>query len=418
MRPTEDLLSPPRREFIATLSRRPAPLSKPDELPLSAPARQRQGGIDLVRGLAMILMCLDHARDFVGAGGDMNPRNVTDTGMFLTRWITHFCAPVFILLAGVSAFLYRSRRGRTAGDVSRFLLTRGFWLVFLEFTLVRIGWTFQIVPDVVVLQVIWAIGASMVLLSALVWLPRWAVATFAAVVNVGHNALDGVSAESFDAPAWIWHLLHVPATIPLGTGGVMVLYPLIPWVAVMAAGYAMGPIFRGDTRMRHAQLAAMGCALTLGFVTLRVTNLYGDPQPWSPQEGLLPTLLSLLNCEKYPPSLLYLMMTLGPALLLLSVADTIRGWFADVLITFGRVPMMYYVAHLFLLHVIALVVWQITSGDVEWLFQSMYTKPQTGGLGLLGIYVTWFLAVAVLYPLCRWFADVKQRRREWWLSYL
>ena len=362
-------------------------------------------------------MCLDHARDFVGAGGDMNPRDVNDVGMFLTRWITHFCAPVFILLAGVSANLYGSR-GRSKGDVSRFLLTRGFWLVFLEFTLVRIGWTFQVVPDVVALQVIWAIGASMIALSGLVWLPRWAVATFAVVVIVGHNAFDGVSAESFGAAAWIWHLLHVPATIPFGKGGVMVLYPLIPWVAVMAAGYAMGPVFRAENRMRHAQLAAMGCALTLGFVTLRITNLYGDPQPWAPQEGLMATLLSLLNCEKYPPSLLYLMMTLGPALLLLSVADTIRGWLADVLITFGRVPMMYYVAHLFLLHVIALVVWQITSDDVAWLFQSMYTKPQTGGLGLIGIYVTWFLAVAALYPLCRWFADVKRQRRDWWLSYL
>jgi uncharacterized membrane protein len=376
-------------------------------------------GIDLVRGAAMVLMALDHARDFVGSGAEMNPRNVNDTALFLTRWITHFCAPTFILLAGVSAYLYGSR-GRSMRDLSRFLLTRGAWLVLLELTIVRVGWTFHLAPDFFVLGVIWAIGASMMALAALVYLPRWAIATFAVALIVGHNLLDGLSAGDFGAMDWAWNLLHAPATLQLpGHISVLALYALIPWVGVLAAGYALGPIFRADNRARRAQLAAMGCTIVLGFVSLRATNLYGDPQSWSPQDGILPTLLALLNCEKYPPSLLYLMMTLGPALIALSLADTMRGRLARVLITFGRVPLMYYIAHLFLLHVIALGVWHFTGGDTAWLFSGLPgSKPLVGGFGLIGVYGTWLIAVAALYPLCRWFADVKQRRRDWWLSYL
>lgn len=218
----------------------------------------------------------------------------------------------------------------------------------------------------------------------------------------------------------MWTILHEPAVIDLGGGVKMLaLYPLIPWVGVMAAGYAIGPEFQLGEKQRRASLAAMSCAVTLGFVTLRVTNLYGDPQPWAPQDGLLPTLLSLLNCEKYPPSLLYLSMTLGPALIVLSVADAFRGRIAAMLVTFGRVPMLYYVAHLFLLHLIAIIVWQATAGDVRWLFESLpEAKPAPGGFGLPGVYATWLLGVMILYPLCRWFARVKRERREWWLSYL
>jgi uncharacterized membrane protein len=388
-------------------------------LPVPAPQRKRMDGIDLVRGLVMVIMCLDHARDFLAAGIAMNPRDVHEPALFLTRWVTHFCAPVFVLLAGASAFLYGSR-GRSKGELSRFLLTRGAWLILLELTIVRVAWTFHPTPDFIVLQVIWVIGASMIAMAALVHLPRWAIAMFALTLILGHNVFDGVTAERFGTLAWVWTLLHQPAVLDLG-GGVrlLALYPLIPWVGVMAAGYALGPVFQLDGKQRAATLAAMGCAITLGFVTLRVTNLYGDPQPWAPQHGLLPTLLALLNCEKYPPSLLYLSMTLGPALIVLSAAETFRGRVAAILVTFGRVPMLYYVAHLFLLHLIAIVVWQVTAGDVGWLFESLPdAKPASGGFGLPGIYAAWLLAVAVLYPLCRWFARVKRERRDWWLSYL
>jgi len=398
-------------------ARKAAPGTLP--LPGLTPQRTRLNGIDLVRGLVMVIMCLDHARDFLAAGGEMNPRDVHNAGLFLTRWVTHFCAPVFVLLAGVSAYLYGSR-GRTKGELSRFLLTRGVWLIVLELTVVRVGWTFHPMPDFLVLQVIWAIGASMIVLAGLVHLPRWAVATFALTLIVGHNLLDSVTASHFGAFGWAWNLLHQPDVLDLGGGVKMLaLYPLIPWVGVMAAGYALGPMFSMEAEQRGAKLAAMGCAVSLAFVSLRVTNLYGDPQPWQPQLGLLPTLLSLLNCEKYPPSLLYLTMTLGPALLLLSIADPLRGRLSGVLVTFGRVPMLYYVAHLFLLHAMAIVVWHITAGDTGWLFSGLPDlRPAFGGLPLGAVYAAWMLAVVTLYPLCRWFAAVKQRRSDWWLSYL
>jgi uncharacterized membrane protein len=384
---------------------------------LVAGTRARINSVDLLRGLVMVLMALDHTRDFFGASG-INPRDVTDPGLFLTRWITHYCAPIFIFLAGMSAYLYGAR-GRPVGEISRFLLTRGLWLIVIEFTLVRLGWSFSFTSTFFLAQVIWVIGASMVILSALVHLPRWAIATFGVLMVGAHNLLDGVSAEAFGPAAWVWHFLHQPALLQGANATVLALYSLIPWAGVMTIGYALGPIMRLDGPARRALLARLGIAATAGFVLLRATNLYGDPAGWAVQDTWWATVLSFLNCEKYPPSLLYLLMTLGPALMLLSLFENARGRLADWITVFGRVPFLYYVAHIFLIHLLAILFAKVTYGDASWLVgQFPPQKPQGYGLALPGVYAVWLGVVAMLYPLCRWFAAVKQARRDWWLSYL
>jgi uncharacterized membrane protein len=380
-------------------------------------ARVRLGSIDLLRGLVMVVMALDHTRDFFAAGG-FNPRDVADPALFLTRWITHFCAPTFIFLAGISAFLYGVQR--KTGEVSRYLFTRGCWLVLIEFTVVRLGWSFSFHFDHLVVQVIFAIGASMIVLAALVHLPRWAIAMVGLVMIFGHNLLDTIKPAQFGAAGPVWNLLHQPGLLDLAPSfKLFVLYPLIPWIGVMAAGYALGPVFTLERTARVQRLLFLGVAVTIGFVVLRATNLYGDPAPWVMQDGLLATALSFINCEKYPPSLLYLAMTLGPALLLLAAFDGARGTIVDWIATFGRVPFFYYAAHIFLVHALAILFAWATIGDAPWLLGAFPPhKPANYGLGLAGIYIVWLMVVVALYPLCRWFAGIKRRRTEWWWSYL
>lgn len=385
----------------------------------SAAGPQRLDSIDLLRGLVIVLMALDHTRDFFGTSG-ANPRDVAEPALFLTRWITHFCAPVFIFLAGVSAYLYGAR-GRSVGALSRFLLTRGLWLILIEFTVVRLGWSFSLNITHFTGQVIWAIGASMVVLAGLVYLPRWAIAVVGLVMIAGHNLFDGIAAEQFGPAGFIWNLLHKPGPLWAGDGTrLFVLYPLIPWVGVMAAGYALGPVMQLDAAARRHWLLGLGLALTAGFIVLRATNLYGDPAGWDGHDGALATALSFVNCEKYPPSLLYLMMTLGPALVLLATFPhaNARGRAATCLITFGRVPFFFYVVHIFLIHALAVVFAAVAFGDASWLFGSFGGKPAGYGVSLAGVYGVWLCVVIALYPPCRWFAALKQRRREWWWSYL
>ena len=376
----------------------------------------RLNSIDLLRGLVMIVMALDHTRDFLAAGG-FNPRDVTDLTLFLTRWITHFCAPTFILLAGISAFLYGAQ-GRDTREVSRFLFTRGLWLVLLELTVVRFAWSFNIHFNHFLFGVIFAIGASMIALAAFVHLPRWAVATAGIIMIGGHNVFDGIAAVQFGAAAPVWNFLHQPGHLVLAKGvDATVLYTLIPWTGVMAAGYALGPIFMRERAARVRELFVLGAAITFGFFLLRATNLYGDPAPWVAQDSLLATVLSFVNCEKYPPSLLYLAMTLGPALMLLAAFESVHGPLANWIMTFGRVPLFYYVAHIFWLHMLAVLYAWMLVGDFAALIGSMH-KPAGYGLGLTGIYAVWLAVVVALYPACRWFASIKQRRTEWWWSYL
>jgi len=361
----------------------------------------------------MVVMALDHTRDFFAAGG-LNPRDVTEPALFLTRWVTHFCAPTFIFLAGISAFLYGTER--KTNEVSRYLFTRGCWLVLIEFSVVRFGWTFSFKIGYLVIQVIFVIGASMIVLAALVHLPRWAIATVGLALIAGHNLFDGIKAEQLGAVAPVWHLLHQPGALDLTRGfKLFVLYPLIPWIGVMAAGYALGPVFRLEREIRVRQMFVIGALVTAGFVFLRAINLYGDPAPWAVQNGLVATVLSFINCEKYPPSLLFLAMTLGPALMLVALLDGAQGIVAGWITIFGRVPLFYYIAHIYLLHASAILFAWLTIGSA--VFAATY-KADGNGFGLAGIYTVWLVAVILLYPLCYWFAAIKRWRTEWWWSYL
>jgi uncharacterized membrane protein len=386
--------------------------------PVSKKMLPRIASIDLLRGTVMVVMALDHTHDFF-LKNSVNPRDVTDPALFLTRWITHFCAPVFVLLAGVAAYLYGARN-RSGGMLRRFLLTRGLWLIFVELIVVRLGFSFSLDLNLFVAQVIWALGFSMIVLSFLIHLPRWAVAFIALVMIGSHNLFDGINGDQLGAVGWIWHVLHQPGFVQVGpSAGLFVLYPLVPWIGVMAGGYALGPLFERELDARRRRFATLGIVTLAGFVALRASNLYGDPQPWSMQSSWLSTLLSFVNCEKYPPSLLYLAMTLGPALLFLALFERARGRVADFIMTYGRVPLIYYVAHIFLIHAAAVVLAWVQCGTASFLIRhGTGARPPAYGLSLAGVYLIWLLVVAALYPLCRRFADLKRRRSDWWLSYL
>jgi uncharacterized membrane protein len=391
-----------------TLKRVEAPPVPAGRVAVGPAGSARIVSIDVLRGLVMALMALDHTRDFFGTGG-FSPRDVTEPALFLTRWVTHFCAPTFIFLAGLSAFLYG--RARSTGELSRFLLIRGFWLILIDLTLIKFGWRFEVDFYRLGAGVIFVIGASMVALAALIWLPRWALASLAIILLAGHNLLDGITAEDLGRASWAWHVLHEPGLVHLGDGASLyVLYPLIPWLGVVVAGYLLGPVMQLEGEARQRLLFRLGAAVTLGFIILRGTNLYGDPAPWMVQETWLSTLLSFLNCEKYPPSLLYLMMTLGPALMLLAWLEHVRDAFARLLATFGRVPFFYYVIHIYLVHGLAVVTAFAMTG--------VLTSTPAIGLSLAGVYFVWILLLVLLYPICRWFAGLKERGMRWWWSYL
>ncbi|MET0214368.1 MAG: heparan-alpha-glucosaminide N-acetyltransferase domain-containing protein [Vicinamibacterales bacterium] len=382
--------------------------------PVAPAAGVRIHSIDVLRGIVMVLMALDHVRDyFTIARFDPLDLSQTTPALFATRWITHFCAPVFMLLAGTSAYLLG--RKRSPADLSRFLLTRGLWLVVLEFTVVAFAWTFNFrYPLGFTLLVIWALGVSMVSLAALVYLPlRW-IAVVGLLLIAGHNAFDGVRPESFGVWAPLWNVLHVPILLPQA----LVQYPLIPWIGVMAAGYVLGTVYEMDRRPRRQYFVALGSGAIILFITLRAGNVYGDPLPWSPQASGLLSAMSFVNTQKYPPSLLYLLMTLGPALILLAVLEYARGTWATIAETFGRVPFLFYVAHIVLAHLAAGIIALATGHGLEILTNVFVFYPRDWGFGLPVVYVAWLLVVAALYPACRRFAEVKRRRRDWWLSYV
>lgn len=384
--------------------------------PAAPVAAARDHAIDWLRGLVMVLMVLDHARDF-WFGLRQKPLDLATTTvpLFSTRWVTHLCAPTFVLLAGVAAYLYGKKHGTRAR--TRFLLTRGLFLVVLELTVVRILW----IPDpfyhFTLLQVIWVLGWSMVVLAGLSRAPRAAIFLFGAVLVVGHNAVDGVKAESFGAWAPLWNLLHERGVLTLAPGRqVAVSYPLVPWVGVMALGYALGPVFGLKPRERRAWLVRLGVGAVTAFVLLRALNLYGDPTPWSAQGSPLFTVLSFVNCEKYPPSLAFLLMTLGPALLLLAhVPQRLRA--SRFLLVFGQVPLLFYVLHLLLLRYGAIPFAWLRHGA------NAFRPPPHGTAGspelpLVFTFVVWLAALLLLYPLCRRYARLKARKASPWLSYL
>ena len=380
---------------------------------------QRIESVDIVRGIVMIVMALDHVRDFLSGAG--NPTNLATTTvpLFFTRWITHFCAPVFFLLTGTGAYLALQRKSKR--ELSWFLLTRGVWLIFLELVLMRcLAFQFNFDYRLTMIFVLSALGGAMIVLSALVYLPDWAVVAFGTVMIATHNLLDSIDSQN---PLWI--VLHsLGPIVNTPRHAMFVAYPLIPWVGVTAVGYGLGRIYRWPAERRKAFLTRLGIALTAAFLVLRAINTYGDPLRWSAQKSAAFTLVSFLNTNKYPASLLFLLMTLGPALLALRVFD---GWtppaFGPVLII-GRVPLFYYVLHIPLIHLIAVAVCYARYGHVYWMFQSPspaqypITPPPGWGLSLPAIYLVWGIVVLLLYPLCRWYAGLKQRRRYFWLSYL
>ncbi|MBM3836181.1 MAG: DUF1624 domain-containing protein [Verrucomicrobia bacterium] len=363
--------------------------------------RPRLDSVDLVRGIVMILMALDHTRSFF-SNVNFYPLDLERTwpALYWTRWITHYCAPVFVFLAGTGAFL-STTRGKTTKELSWFLVTRGLWLVLLECTIIKwFGWTFSIDFHSIGAGVIWAIGWSMLALAGLVFLPVPWIGLFGVAMIAGHNLFDRVSAEQFGSIGWLWTILHTGGQVRVGSDfTIAVGYPLIPWIGVMAAGYAFGKILLWEPERRRKVIFAMGAAMIALFVVLRGFNIYGNPGHWASQKSPLFSLFSLLNCQKYPPSLAYLLMTLGPALMVLSLFDRIGvpGMLKPALV-FGRVPLFYYLLHLPFIHGLALAL-------------------RRNSCDLPMVYLFWILVIAILYPLCAWFADLKRRRREVWLSY-
>jgi uncharacterized membrane protein len=391
--------------------------------------RGRLQSVDILRGLVMIIMALDHVRDFFHQGAaHFDPTDLTQTTpiLFFTRWITHFCAPTFMFLAGTGAYL-QSRRGKSASEVAHFLWTRGLWLVVLELTWVRwFGWRMNFGNDQIFLWVIWALGISMIALAGLIFVPWKVLLAGSLAVMVLHNALDGIAPAQFGAMGWLWKILHVPAPITVSPHmDILANYSLIPWIFVMAAGYCFGRVMDLESERRRRLLLRLGVALMASFVALRWSNLYGDVNRWSSQPTALLTLASFLNCSKYPPSLLYLLMTLGPGIFLLGLLDRVTLPPENPLIVFGRVPLFYYLLHLPLIHGVAILLAWFRYGRVDFLlhnppslFGPAQLFPSDYGYSLAIVYLIWAGIVIALYPVCRWFAGIKQNSRSVALSYL
>ncbi len=400
--------------------------------------RRRIHAIDFLRGVVMMIMLIDHVRDFAHAGAlqsDPTDPATTTVAVFFTRWITHFCAPTFVFLSGVSIYLQKLN-GKSNSELSRFLITRGLWLIFLEFTVIRFSLVFNFdYSNFGLAQVIWAIGFSMIVMAAMIYLPVKLVGAVGIAMIVLHNLLDGIQVPpqiAFagtpppDLSQIIWIIFHQPGIVPLLGGACQIFfaYPLLPWVGVMMAGYALGTVHVIDADRRRKVLIGLGLAAVVLFVVVRAINVYGDPVPWSSQASGLQTFLSFLNTTKYPPSLLFLLMTLGPSLLVLALTDRIDGsarW-QRVAIVFGSVPMFYYIPHLFLAHGSAVLLSYLTGKDTGYLFLNLLEMGQAAppghGFPLWVVYALCVAILIVLYPLCKWYGDLKRRNKHWLLSYL
>ncbi len=383
--------------------------------------QHRINAIDQLRGLVIVLMAIDHVRDFFSPF-PWQPEDLTQTSpeLFFTRWITHFCAPVFIFLTGMSAWLYKDKVKSTSA-LRHFLLTRGIWLIFIELVVVNASWKFGF-PGWYFVQVIWAIGVSMLFLAIFIYLPKNLTLATGILMIAGHNLLDGINATSFSSFAWLWHVLHQPGWIPFNAqgAGVFVAYPLIPWIGVMLVGYALCPWLTEDRNKFSRRCINLGLAITLAFVVLRLANFYGDPVPWSEQErGSIYTLLSVLNTQKYPPSLAYLLMTLGPALILLAYLEKLSNTLTQPLLVFGQVPFFYYVLHVPLIHLLAILFFIPDLGiNVGWQLGGAAGFPEGYDPSLLRLYLAWMVVTLIMYFLCLWFSGVKQRHNHWVLKYL
>lgn len=378
--------------------------------------------VDLLRGIVMVLMALDHTRDFF-TGLQFAPEDLSRTSapLFFTRFVTHFCAPVFFLLAGTGAYLSLSR-GKSVAQVSTFFATRGLWLIFLDLTVMAVAWTF--VYPFWFSGVLWSIGWAMIAMALLVWLPLPAIAAVGAGMILTHNLLDGITPRSFDnfTLARLWVVLHGHGLVPIGSQSeFFILFPLIPWVGVMAVGYALGALLRRPDWRKL--VFGIGAMLTAAFLLSRFFHLYGSAHGgWKVQASPVLNLVAFFDTSKYPPSLQFLLMTLGPALMALPWLDRVnaeRG-LARVLQVFGRVPLFYYVLHLFLIHTLAILVANAVHQPSDWLRGGpmMLFPPEHYGHGLPFIYAMWATVVVLLYLPCKWFMEYKRRHSDWWLSYL
>jgi len=371
----------------------------------------RIGAVDVVRGAVMVLMALDHVRDYV-TNQRFRPEDLSRAtpALFATRWVTHFCAPGFSLLAGVGIGLWMSR-GRRRAETSRFLVTRGLWLVVLDLTVSAIGWQFglRLIPAYAL--VIWALGWSMVVMAVLVHLPRAVIAVAALLTIAGHNLLDGVASSP------LWHVLHVPGfAIP---GKLFIAYPLVPWVAVMALGFVLAGVYTWDAPRRRQFLITSGVLATAAFVAIRFVNGYGNPFPRSTQRSAALTVASFLNVLKYPPSLDFLLMTLGPILVALALVEGMRNRLTTWLSVYGRVPLFYYILHIYVAHALAILLALVQGGELRRIpvVTDPGSIPSWYGLSLPGVYVAWATVVLLMYFPCRWYAQLKARRNDWWLRY-
>ena len=393
-------------------------------------ANTRIQSVDALRGAIIIIMALDHVRDYTSAAAmSFSPSDLSRTtaALFFTRWITHFCAPVFAFTAGIGAFFWL-QHGHTKSQLSRFLLTRGLWLVFLEITVVRfiLFFQWQFHGAVIILLVFWMLGLSMCALAVLIHLPVEILAPLSLLVVATHNLFDSVEPARFGRLAPLWDILHQQAAIPFHGAVFAIAYPLIPWIAVMAAGFCFGAALLSEPLRRQKVLIQLGLVLSFAFVLLRVWNRYGDPAPWAHQSSALFTFLSFLNTTKYPPSLLFLLMTLGPALATLAFLDRVELSPNHPVIVFGRVPFFFFLFHFSLAHLAAVALGALRYGPHHFL---LLPPPSFGGPGelfppdygfsLSVVYFVWLTVVVISYPVCRWYGNLRHRRRDlWWLSYL
>ena len=382
--------------------------------------------LDILRGLIMIVMALDHVRDYFHADAFVyDPGNLEKTNvvLFITRWITHFCAPLFVLLSGTSAFL--AGRSMSKGELSRFLLKRGLLLIFIEILIINFAWSFNIHLPRITLGVLWAIGVSMIFLAGIIFLPGKIILLVGIVMIATHNLLDAVHIAGNGPLALLWGVLHERKVFTFGETIVRSSYPLIPWIGVMAAGYMLGGLYdpKFDVRRRKRLLIYLGSASVILFILLRVINLYGDPSPWTTQTTATYTILSFFNTTKYPASLDFLLMTIGPGLLLLAVIEEWSSPFARVVTTYGKVPLFYYVVHLYAIHFLAMIAAVVSGYSWSAMILSTSIHDAAGlegfGFSLLGVYIVWIALVVALYPLCRLYSNYKNAHKEKrWLKYL
>lgn len=385
--------------------------------------RERYEALDVLRGLTIVIMALDHSRHFFALGYVYYaPMDIelTNLAVFFTRWVTHFAAPVFIFLAGIGLFFASSRR--TKAELAYLAISRGVWLIFLELTLVLFFWTF--IPDFIYhpkVAVLFAIGVSMIFMGFLIYLPKPLIAIVAISMIFGHNLLDSLSTTSFGSLSWIWNLLHAPGNFHLEEIQIRVIYPFIPWIGVMALGYLFGPVTKLPKIQRKKIFLQTGILFLSFGLILRFSNLYGDPYLWTSYDEFESTLMSFLHLTKYPASLIYLSTFLGIAMILMNLFDRNLGRWANPLKEIGQVPFFFYVLHIPLLHIGAIALALFTFGDASWLYNAPVAHSPAGlsyGYELLPTYLGWIAVILVLYYPSKWFASLKKSRKDWWLSYL